>query len=120
MRDLYLEPYSKRLQDRVLVPKALALIYFGPAIESLTDGLAYTTGIDCLTVLEARSLCSINVLARSVSSETMRETGPCLSPSFWWFLFIFDIPWLVVGHYALFKMLSFGLCWVFGAAQAFL
>lgn len=39
-----------------LVPKALALIYLGPAIESLTDGLTYMTGIDCLTVLEAKSV----------------------------------------------------------------
>jgi len=44
--DLNLEPYSKRLQDRVLVPKVLVLIYLSPAIESITDGLAYMTGID--------------------------------------------------------------------------
>lgn len=94
--DLYLEPYSMRLQERVLVPKVLVLIYLGLAIESITDGLAYMTGTDCLTVLEARSLCSI-MLAGLVSSETVRETAPCLSPSFWWLLFIFDIPWLVAG-----------------------
>ena len=44
--DLYLEPYSKRLQDRVFVPKVLVLIYLSPAIESIADGLAYMTGID--------------------------------------------------------------------------